>query len=193
VNHNPRRWWHPYAASFLKFFLACYVRTWRVTFIGKEEVIEHLKTSPVGSVFLLWHDSLLMALTLQFLSHHQPLHVLVSNSHDGDIAAEIAIRYPGIRVLRVKHFARAQALLESCHLLQSRKSLFLTPDGPRGPRHVMKPGASYAAEKAGATTFFITCTPSRFISLNSWDKFMIPLPFTKVKISFSTSMPNTAE
>ncbi len=179
-----RRWWHRPLAFVLRWLLAAYMKTWRVTFVGKEEVEEYLRTSPLGAVFLIWHDSLFMVPLLQFAVRLQPMHILISNSRDGDIASELAMQYPNTHVLRVRHLARAHALAESCRLLQSRKSLIITPDGPRGPRHEMKPGAAYAAEKTGAKAFFITCVPSRFVSLRSWDRFMIPLPFSRVTLKF---------
>jgi lysophospholipid acyltransferase (LPLAT)-like uncharacterized protein len=181
----PRRWWHRPLAWLLKIVVGCYAATWRVTFSGKEEVESYLTSSNVGAIFLLWHDSLLMAPVLTFIPNLQPVHALISNSRDGDLASEFAMHCHNVHVVRVKHFARASALKESCRILQMGHSLLITPDGPRGPRREMKPGAQYAAQKSGAACFTISCTPSRFISLQTWDRFMIPLPFASINVTLS--------
>ena len=61
----------------------------------------------------------------------------------------------------------------------------MTPDGPRGPRYQCKPGALTAAEMTGAKVIGISWSASRFFQLGSWDKMVIPLPFSKIIVSLS--------
>jgi lysophospholipid acyltransferase (LPLAT)-like uncharacterized protein len=75
-------------------------------------------------------------------------------------------------------------LLESCKVLESRESLLITSDGPRGPRHRIKPGALYACQKAQAAIIPVVYVASRQYTLSSWDKFKIPLPFSRVLFSY---------
>lgn len=175
-----RRWWHLPIAYLLKWLLFLYTRTWRVTYVGRQATEEYLKTS--GTLFLLWHDSLLIIPRLAWVAQYQPVDFLISNSRDGDVASELACCYKNVSVVRVKHLARSNALRECCHLLSQKHSVVITPDGPRGPRHEMKPGALFAAKKSNVRPIMITYTASRFFTLSSWDRFMIPLPFAKITI-----------
>ena len=54
----------------------------------------------------------------------------------------------------------------------------ITPDGPRGPRHVFKVGAVYLASQSGLPIVPITVSYHRFWRLKSWDQFQLPWPFS---------------
>ncbi len=179
-----RKMWHRALAWIVTKILAVYLKTLRIQFFGKERVQHELSTSPTGCAFLLWHDSILLAPLLQWTTAFQPLLLLISNSRDGDIPSEIGRQYRGISVLRVKHDARAGALVDSCKALQMHQSLFITPDGPRGPRHRIKPGALYACQKSQAPIIPIVYAASSVKRLSSWDQFKIPWPFSRVLFSF---------
>jgi lysophospholipid acyltransferase (LPLAT)-like uncharacterized protein len=179
-----RQWGNRAAAFPLTIFLKCYIATLRIQVFGKDRTIRELSTSAVGCVFLMWHDSILLSLLLRWVPTFQPICVLISYSKDGDIAAEIGKQFSGINVIRVKHTSRAGALVEGCRLLSSRQSLFIPPDGPRGPRHQVKLGALYACQQCGSPIIPIVYAASRQRTLSSWDKFRIPLPFSKVLFSF---------
>jgi lysophospholipid acyltransferase (LPLAT)-like uncharacterized protein len=60
-------------------------------------------------------------------------------------------------------------------------SLCVTPDGPTGPRHVMKPGAVLAAQRACVPLVIVGIASARKkIFMRSWDRFEVPLPFSTV-------------
>lgn len=177
------KWWVRPTAWILHKVLLLYFLTLRVRYEGKERTISLLKESSLGYVFIMWHDSLLVALFLSWLTRFQPMHVLISNSRDGDLPSAVLSHYSRLYPLRVKHLARAQAIRSACDLLEERRSIFITPDGPRGPRRQMKSGVLYACESTGAQAIPICVAMSRCIQLSSWDRFRIPLPFSRVMIS----------
>lgn len=166
----------------LKAIFWVYLKTLRIQIAGKKRIEETLEKTPC--IFLLWHDSLFLTPALTWLGKTRPVHVLISNSRDGNIPSEFATLYKNFSVLRVRHLARPQALMECCSLLKAGKSLLITPDGPRGPRRKMKDGAIYAAMKASVPLVPIVWEASHFISLPTWDKFRIPLPLSKVSLTF---------
>jgi len=178
------KWWHRIAASLLTTILSLYGKTLRVQIIGKKRTQQTLTSSDKGCIFLLWHDSIIFSLFLEWATAFQPICVLISNSRDGDLASEMGKRYRNVNIVRVKHTSRTAALLKSCQLLDSRESLLITPDGPKGPRHQIKPGALYACQKSGASIIPIVCTASHQWTLSSWDRFRIPWPFSRVTVSF---------
>ena len=56
----------------------------------------------------------------------------------------------------------------------------LTVDGPRGPRHEVKPGMVMIAQKSGGYVLPVGVACSHKLTVNSWDKTEIPLPFSRV-------------
>jgi lysophospholipid acyltransferase (LPLAT)-like uncharacterized protein len=151
--------------------------------MGMERTQKELSTHSTGSVLLFWHDSILLSPLIEWATALRPVCVLISNSRDGDLASEMSRYYRNFSFIRVKHTARATALVESCKLLEEGKCLFITPDGPRGPRHQIKLGALYACQKSGATIIPIVYAASSQKTLSSWDRFKIPLPFSRILLS----------
>lgn len=168
---------------FLKTLLHIYLKTLRVQISGEECVTQYLRKGPL--IFMIWHDSLILTPLLRHLALYRPLQILISNSRDGEIPSKIAESYKNVFVVRVKHTARSQALTESCKLLRQGSSLLITPDGPRGPRRVMKQGLLFASKKENIPIVSVTWEASRFFELNSWDHFRIPLPFSKINLIYS--------
>jgi hypothetical protein len=58
--------------------------------------------------------------------------------------------------------------------------LAIVPDGPRGPRHVVKPGIMHLARATGAPIYPVTYAAGRRRQLRSWDRLIIPWPFARV-------------
>ncbi len=95
-------------------------------------------------------------------------------------------RQKNVECIRVAHDARLKALRDITKAVkQEKRILLVTPDGPRGPRYQCKPGALMAADMTGAQMMGITWSATRFFQLGSWDKMVIPLPFSKIILSFS--------
>ncbi len=65
-------------------------------------------------------------------------------------------------------------------------SVSLTPDGPKGPRNKLKPGAVVAAQRAQVPIQFLKiCINHKYVFPKSWDKFELPYPFTIINITIS--------
>jgi len=73
-----------------------------------------------------------------------------------------------------------QVLLEAFRALKQGNDLLVTPDGPRGPRHQISDGAIALALKGNLPIFTVNFTCDRYWQLNSWDRFVIPKPFSKI-------------
>lgn len=63
--------------------------------------------------------------------------------------------------------------------LEKGGELIIVPDGPRGPEREMKPGALKLAKETGAYLIPFTFSSSKRKNLKSWDRFLIPSPFTR--------------
>jgi len=173
-----RKWWHRPCAYMLHKMIWLYIKTLRVTFSGRQ----YLETG--GAVFLLWHEYLILTPLFDSLAFVHPLQIFISNSRDGDLPTEIASYYHNVFVIRVKHRNRSIALRAACQALERGESLFIAADGPRGPRRSLKIGTLYAAQRTKVPVIPIAVQVHRAIRFSSWDRFCVPLPFSRVHISF---------
>lgn len=187
--HTTKNGWCRFKARLLKWFYRVYALTLRTTVSGIEETEKILQNSPSGALFLLWHDSLLIAPVLEKLSKNRPFCSLISKSRDGALASDFALQFTNCSVLRVGHKERGQALRACCRLLSQGTHILITPDGPRGPRRKIKPGALFAAQKTQAPLIPVVYKASREYRLKSWDRFRIPLPFSRVHVALLPPVP----
>src|SRR5213076_1928270 len=81
-----------------------------------------------------------------------------------------------------------QALLELTTWAERGYDLAITPDGPRGPRYVVQDGAVAAAQLTGLAILPASYHLSRKIEIKSWDRFQVPLPFSRCEITIGRPM-----
>ena len=133
----------------------------------------------------MWHNRLFLAAYLPlYLTKSVKYTALISKSRDGDIPTLFATNFCKIDVIRIGHKKRHPALLEMIRALKNKQVVFITPDGPRGPRYEVKPGVIIASQRTQARIFPFTWKASWVATLKSWDRFKIPLPFAKVELHF---------
>ena len=161
------------------FFLRAYFITLRITFHVDPSARKALQEKKQGSIILLWHDSLFLLPLFSYLHKYNTGHVLISHSRDGDIPSFITEKFKGFHAIRVKGGLRHMAAKEALDVLESKQILFITPDGPRGPRHEIKPGYRFLAEKTDAQIFAFSWQGSRIHTFSTWDRFRLPLPFSR--------------
>lgn len=141
-------------------------------------------------VFALWHNRLFMVpLAWRKLTKGQrQVSVLTSASHDGSALAH-AMRVFGIGAMRGSTSRRAVAALVGLRrTLQEGVDVCITPDGPRGPRYHFQAGAVKLAQSAGVPIIPIHVEPSACWRLKSWDRFIIPVPFSHVRVIFDEAL-----
>jgi lysophospholipid acyltransferase (LPLAT)-like uncharacterized protein len=68
-------------------------------------------------------------------------------------------------------------------VLASGRDVLLTPDGPRGPAYELGQGIIFLAQKTGAPIVPINMEYSSCWRVKSWDRFIIPKPFSKVRVT----------
>src|SRR5205814_4800602 len=106
----------------------------------------------------------------------------ISASRDGDLIADVTQRF-GFDVVRGSSSRMgASALLELSQVLASGRDILITPDGPRGPAYELGPGIVFLAQKTGAPVVPVNMEFSSCWRVKSWDRFIIPKPFSKVRV-----------
>ena len=132
-------------------------------------------------VFLLWHEVLL---PLLWQHRRQSIAIVVSEAREGQYLADFAATL-GYRTVRGSSTrGAARALLGAVRELQAGHAVAFTPDGPRGPRRELKPGVVAAAQRGGAVIVPLHAEADRAWRLDSWDRFMIPKPAARVRITY---------
>jgi len=128
-------------------------------------------------ILAFWHDRVVM---LPAAYRGRKLCILNSQHRDGEIATRALARW-GIRSVRGSATrGGAAGFLQLVTAYREGCDLAIVPDGPRGPRHVVKPGIVHLARATGAPIVPVTYAARRKRQLRSWDRLIIPLPFTRV-------------
>jgi lysophospholipid acyltransferase (LPLAT)-like uncharacterized protein len=140
--------------------------------------------TPIGEeqhVCVCWHGELFMS--PQAYRHIHKKHkasAIISQHFDGSLIAG-TLNLLHIRPLRGSSRKGAhQVLLQAFKSIKKGEEVLITPDGPKGPRHTMSDGAIGIALKSKLPVFVMNFTAEKFWQLDSWDKFVIPKPFTTV-------------
>ena len=140
---------------------------------------------PVAGNYIaaLWHNRLLLiSFVLKKFFPDRPGAGLISASRDGDLIADVTQRF-GFDVVRGSSSRMgASALLELSEILASGRDVLLTPDGPRGPAYELGQGIIFLAQKTGAPVVPVNMEYSSCWRVKSWDRFIIPRPFSKVRV-----------
>jgi hypothetical protein len=124
-----------------------------------------------------WHQRLLM---MPFLPHKGRVGMMISRHRDGEFIAR-AVKLFGIDSVRGSTTrGGAVALRGMVRFFESGAHLAITPDGPQGPRHVVQRGVIELARLTAAPIIPVAYSASRKKIFNSWDHFILPLPFCKV-------------
>lgn len=131
----------------------------------------------------LWHNRLLLiSLVLKKFLPQRSGAGLISASRDGDLIADVTRRF-GFDVVRGSSSRMgANALRELEDVLASGRHVLITPDGPRGPAYQLGPGIIFLAQKTGVPIVPVNMEYSSCWRVKSWDRFIIPKPFSKVRV-----------
>lgn len=140
---------------------------------------------PVREHFIgaLWHNRLLifpLVLRRFFPDRHGA--ALISASRDGDLLSDAIHRFDYDVVRGSSSKLGASALLQLGEELNAGRDVVITPDGPRGPAYELGPGIVFLAQKTGAQVLPMNMEYSSCWRVKSWDRFIIPKPFCKVRV-----------
>jgi lysophospholipid acyltransferase (LPLAT)-like uncharacterized protein len=159
--------------------------TLRVTTDDPGGVMHHPDHPP--AILAFWHNRLF--LMAPFYAHYcrgRTCVALISRSRDGQFIADVAAQF-GVRAARgssSKH--GTSAALTALHAAKDERiDLCVTPDGPRGPRYVVQPGILRLAQTTGRPIVAIDFKLGWKKELKSWDRFQVPLPFSRCHLTSS--------
>ncbi len=117
-----------------------------------------------------------------------------SNSYDGEYMGRIAIKFGFVPVKGSSSRNAVRALLGLRRALQEGWTVSFTLDGPRGPRYKVKPGPVALGRATGAPLAMFHIAVDKAWVLNTWDRLIIPMPFSRamMRIGKSIAVPPDA-
>jgi lysophospholipid acyltransferase (LPLAT)-like uncharacterized protein len=158
----------------------------------EETAVSPLWRAGTPAVYVVWHGRILL---LPYLYGRRRAHVLASRSRDGELVARFVGRF-GLDVVRGSSSrGGAEALRLLARSIRDGHDVVVVPDGPRGPREMVKAGVVTLARISGAPIVPMALGASAEWRLSSWDEFRIPKPFSRCVLRFGDPIrvPDTAD
>lgn len=150
---------------------------------GREEAEAAIEEAEGRAVFVTWHQRISYQ-----LRHLAPrgITVMISSSRDGEYAARLA-RWAGAKDVRGSSTRGGkEALKRLISLVKRGESAGMLADGPLGPPRVAKIGSVIIAKEAQAPIIPVMWGGNRCWCLNSWDRNLIPKPFSKIVVHYAS-------
>ena len=157
------------------------------------EIERDLREKSGKAVYTFWHSH-----QFYIFYHFRGLnkyHMMISPSKDGDLLARVGKLF-GYKVVRGSSFKRTLPGTRECiGLLKKDSKVVIIADGSRGPYHKAQAGSVQLARMTGAPVYALTYDAHPKYELSSWDKFILPLPFSKVTLNYSSplTVPQNAD
>lgn len=158
-------------------------RTWRFEVIAEDGVTPVLfGQKPGPEIYCFWHQCVLPC-TVYF--RKSAAVILISRSFDGELITRI-LRMFGFDAVRGSSSRGArEGLLGLNGVIESGRTAIFTADGPRGPIYQTKMGPIKLAQVTGAPIGAFHLQPERAWVMKSWDRFLVPKPFTRIVVSWA--------
>jgi len=169
----------PAAAALVKG----YVSLLKVKTVNEEVFRGHLERGG-KNLAALWHQRILIVMPVAMRFSSYAPSVMISKSRDGDMIADVYSRLRFRPVRGSSSRGGKEGLQAIVGDLETHPLAVHILDGPRGPRGVIKPGLIRIAQLSAVPVFPVYVSVSRAWVLNSWDRFLVPKPFSTVVTRF---------
>jgi len=152
---------------------------WRVSGFNNVESLLNKKSS---FIIAYWHGNLLIPY-YRLAKHH--FHILAGFHKDAELGVLIGEKL-GWKFLRGSSSQNGSEVLQQIVELLSKPNnvLAITPDGPKGPAKIPKPGTVRAAQKTGVPIIPVAGRSRRSWGFTNWDTFHVAKPFTRIELKF---------
>ena len=157
--------------------------TWRFRVIAEEGVTPVVFGQKAGAeIYCFWHQCVLPC-TIYFRRSRAV--ILISRSFDGELITRI-LRMFGFDAVRGSSSRSArEGLMGLIDVIENGRTAIFTADGPLGPIYQTKMGPIKLAQLTGAPIGAFHLQPERAWVMKSWDRFLIPKPFTRICVSWA--------
>ncbi|UWZ83311.1 lysophospholipid acyltransferase family protein [Occallatibacter riparius] len=165
--------------------------TWRFELIaedGAAPIPPGQKVPP--QIYCFWHQCVLPC---TFYFRWSRAIILISRSFDGELITRI-LRLFGFDAVRGSSSrAGREGLMGLKRIIENGRTAIFTADGPRGPIYETKMGPIKLAQLTGVPIDVFHLQPERAWAMNSWDRFLVPRPFTRIIVSWAKGVTVPAD
>jgi len=163
--------------------------TCRYRIVEGADRLNRLLGSPGPVLLVIWHDRAVLSACYfsgPFIRKRMDLALMISQSQDGEIVSHIVRPWKRVRSARGSATRGGRQALRIMYRIMAKEQIpgLLAPDGPHGPLREFKIGAAVLAQMANAPVLPVALAPQRCFRLKSWDRLIIPLPFSRVAVAF---------
>jgi lysophospholipid acyltransferase (LPLAT)-like uncharacterized protein len=185
------RWFQRLAARLIWLILKIISLTLRYHWTDRTDLNERKARGP--AIYCVWHNRMALSMVCYFsyIRHYSTgagLASMMSASKDGALMAAVMECF-GVQPIRGSTSRRGpQALRELTTWSRRDYDLAMVPDGPRGPRYVVGDGPIALAQLTGRGIVPVSYNLRWKITMKSWDRFQIPLPFSRCDLIFEKTI-----
>jgi lysophospholipid acyltransferase (LPLAT)-like uncharacterized protein len=155
-------------------------KTWRYSLEGTENINPFVDRNK-AVMYCFWHSHIL---PLAYIFRNVGVTAIVSASKDGDRATAVAQRWKHETIRGSSSKNQVSVIRQCSRVLHDNRGIVIIPDGPHGPREMVKPGAAMIALMTNAPVYPVFALPQKAWRLNSWDRFMVQKPFSRITVRF---------
>jgi lysophospholipid acyltransferase (LPLAT)-like uncharacterized protein len=158
-------------------------RTWRFEVIAEDGAEPRIEGRDAGpEIYCFWHQCVLPCAIYYRTTGAT---ILISRSFDGELITRTLNLFGFHAVRGSSSRGSREGLLGLKDVIERGKPAIFTADGPRGPIYQTKMGPIKLAQITGAPIGAFHLEPERAWIINSWDRFLVPKPFTRIVVSWS--------
>jgi hypothetical protein len=181
VKLGPRqtRWAAALAAGLIR--LLAWTGRWRERV---PDAADELLDSGRPVILAFWHGRLLMIPLAYLRRGRRNIHVLISEHGDGELISRAIAHFGFDSVRGSSRRGALKAMRELIRRMRDGGDFAFTPDGPRGPRYEVQPGVVDFARRTGYPVLPVTYSARWAKVFGSWDRFMVPWPFTRGELTW---------
>ncbi len=179
--HISRAKFYHYIIIFPIFII---IRLWQLSirFRSDADSVKVMR-SPERMLGLAWHNRIFFLPIARYRYRSAyPMAGLISSSRDG---AYLAALFSFMRIGAIRGSSKHRggfAILNLIDAIKGGSDVFITPDGPKGPKYKAKSGFLTVAKESGVRILLLNIKPKAYWSFKSWDGFIVPKPFSSVDI-----------
>jgi lysophospholipid acyltransferase (LPLAT)-like uncharacterized protein len=167
------------------YLVRAYLLLIKIKAVNEEMVLQHLKSGQ-KMIAALWHQRIFVVMGYaRRFGEYRPS-VMISRSRDGEMIAKVFSSFNFRPIRGSSSRGGKEALANMVEDLVHHQLAAHILDGPRGPRGVVKPGLIVMAQLSGVPIVPVYISVNRAWVLDSWDRFIIPKPFSTVVIRWDS-------
>ncbi|MDC0864878.1 lysophospholipid acyltransferase family protein [Rickettsiaceae bacterium] len=177
---------HKIFVRLITLYLKIVYKTSKWCFVFQDEITEEIINRKRGALFAMWHNRLAFGMGLY--KRYDNVHALASSHTDGKLITDV-IKKMGYKVIVGSSNKNSTvALRQIIRTINSNGKVVITPDGPRGPMYKVGGNITQIGYKYKKSVIPVSCISSKYFTLKSWDKMMIPKIFGTIVVTIGRSV-----